>query len=103
MGLLAASATKQALIAQKHDLEAKILDIQENKRTLSTSSKDLVNAGSDLDPNSPTYKELQVRKERLDQLEKQLDMELTEYQEQLEMINNNMRLCDEQIKEGIKE
>jgi DNA repair ATPase RecN len=98
MGLLAATVSKQYLIAYKNDLEYKISLINQSKLSLSQSATELIGAENDLDPDSPMVKQLEQRRSRLNQLEKKLDMELNEYQEQLAMINNNMKTCDGMIK-----
>lgn len=103
MGLLIASATVQSSIAQKKDLEYKIQLIQDAQMALQSSSKDLINAGSDLDPDSPTYKQLQLRKERLNNLEKKLDMELQEYRAKLEMVEGQMQAAKQMESASIKE
>lgn len=103
MGLIAASINKQQLMSYKHDLENKVMEIKQAKLELANSVKDLMNAGNDLDPESPTYKQLQARKERLDRLEKKLDLDLAEYQEKLEMVEGNLKASEEMVKSNLKE
>lgn len=102
MGLLAASLTKQRLIAYKSDLEEKKLAIQNAKVQLSSSGNDLLTVGNDMDPESPIVKELEKRKERLATLEKKLDMELEEYDIKLKMVENQIKGCDEMIQSSLK-
>ena len=103
MGLFVASSTRQSLIAEKNELEHKVMLIKEAKMELANSTKDLVNAGSDLDPDSVTVKELNMRKERLNNLERKLDMELAEYQARLEMVNGLMQEAKRKESEAIKD
>ena len=98
MGIVAASVTQQQLIAYKADLERDILSINQAKLTLSTSMSDLLNAGTDLDPENPMVKQLEQRKERLELLEKKLDMELQEKQTRLSMVEKNLQSCNEMMK-----
>jgi hypothetical protein len=98
MGLLAATVTKQYLIAYQNDLEYKISLINQSKLSLSESATEIIGAENDLDPDSPMVKQLEIRKARLNQLEKKLDMELADYQEKLAMVSKNMQMCDSMIK-----
>lgn len=102
MGLIAATVNKHYLIAYKNDLEYKVSLIRQAKMGLSESVTDLLNAGSDLDPENPAVKQLEQRRERLNLLEKKLDMQLEEYEVKLKMIEKNIEACDEQIKSSIK-
>lgn len=98
MGIIAATVTQQYLIAYKNDLEYKISLIQQAKLGLADSVKDLLNAGSDLDPENPAVKQLEQRKERLNLLEKKLDMQLAEYQQKLNMVEQNLKSCEGMMK-----
>lgn len=98
MGVVAATVTQQQLMAYKSDLERDILAINQAKMSLSSSVTDLLNAGTDLDPDNPMVKQLEQRKERLHLLEKKLDMELHEKQVQLQMVESNMKACESMMK-----
>lgn len=102
MGLIAASITKQQLIAYKNELEYKMTLIRQSRLSLSESATELMNAGTDMDPESPAVKQLEQRKARLNLLEKKLDEQLDEYEIKLKMIEKNIEACDEQIKSSIK-
>lgn len=101
MGLIAATITKQAMIAYRHDLSYKIMVINLAKMGLSDTVKDLMNAGSDMDPENPAVKQLEERKKRLNDLEKRLDMELAEYQTRLSMAEANLKIAEEMEKSAI--
>lgn len=87
---LAGTVYQQQYIAQKSDIEYKIMLINQAKLSLTSSMDDLLNVGTDLDPSNPMVKQLEARKERLHQLEKKLDMQLAMYQKQLSQIEQNM-------------
>ena len=87
---LAGTVYQQQYIAQKSEIEYKIMSINQAKLSLTTSMDDLLNVGTDLEPDNPVVKQLEARKERLHQLEKKLDMQLALYQKQLQQINENM-------------
>lgn len=103
MGLVAGTVTKQYLIAYKNELEYKITLIRQAKLGLSESANELLNAGTDLDPEDPMVKQLEQRKERLNLLEKKLDMQLDEYEVKLDMIEKDIQRCDKMIEGSIKE
>jgi capsule polysaccharide export protein KpsE/RkpR len=102
MGLIAATINKQYLIAYKNELEYKMSLISQAKMGLSDSVTDLMNAGTDMDPENPAVKQLEQRRERLNLLEKKLDMQMDEYQTKLKMIEKNIEACDKMIEGSIK-
>ena len=91
MGIVTQSIGSQQYLAQKADLEYKINQINQAKLSLTNSLNELMNVGTDLDPDSLELKQLEARKERLHQFEKQLDMKLHEYQMQLSLVESNMK------------
>ncbi|MFA7659406.1 MAG: hypothetical protein WCY19_08230 [Candidatus Gastranaerophilaceae bacterium] len=101
MGLIIATINKQYLIAYRNELEYKVSLIRQAKLGLSSSVDDLLDAGKGLEPDSPAMKQLEQRKERLNLLEKKLDMQLEEYQTKLKMIEANISGCDEMISSSI--
>lgn len=102
MGLIAATVNKHYYIAYQNELEYKISLIRQAKMGLSESVTDLLNAGSDLDPENPAVKQLEQRRERLNLLEKKLDMQLEEYEVKLKMVEKNIEACDKMIEKSIK-
>lgn len=102
MGLIAATVNKHYLIAYQNELEYKVSLIRQAKMGLSESVTDLLNAGSDLDPENPAVKQLEERRERLNLLEKKLDMQLEEYEVKLKMVEKNIEACDKMIDKAIK-
>lgn len=98
MGVLAASAQNSQLIAYKNDIEYKTLMIKQAKIALLSAEDDLVNAGTDMDPESPMAKQIEQRKARLNALEKKLDMQLDDYDTRLKLIKESMDACRDQMK-----
>lgn len=88
-------------MAEKNELEYKMTLIRQAKLGLSESTKDLMNVGTDMDPDSPAVKQLEQRKERLNLLEKKLEEQLDEYEIKLQMIEADIKHCDEMIKSSI--
>lgn len=102
MGLIAAVIRKQYLLAYKHDLEYKIQLITQAKMGLASSVSDLLNTGTDLDPENPVIKQLEQRKERLNLLEKKLDMEMNVYQAKLKAAELELESCNGMIEGNLK-
>lgn len=102
MGLISASVNQQYLIAYRNELEYKISLISQAKLGLTDSSNDLLNAGTDLDPENPMVKQLEQRRARLNLLEKKLDMQMEEYQTKLKMVEQNIQSCNSMIDNNIK-
>ena len=102
MGLLIATIRKQYLIAYKNELEYKIQLITQAKMGLSQSVSDLLNVGTDLDPENPVVKQLEQRKEKLNLLEKKLDMQMNEYQEKAKMVEKEIESCDAMFESNMK-
>ena len=102
MSLIAATITKQSLIAYKNELEYKMILIKQAKFGLSDSASELLNVGTDMDPENPMVKQLEQRKERLNLLEKKLDMQLDEYEVKLKLIETGIKQCDEMISSSVK-
>lgn len=69
---------------------------------LSQSVSDLLNVGTDLDPENPVVKQLEQRKAKLNLLEKKLDMQMNEYQEKLKMVEKEMDSCDSMFESNMK-
>lgn len=77
--------------------------ITQAKMGLSQSVSDLLNTGTDLDPENPVVKQLEQRKEKLNLLEKKLDMQMNEYKEKLEMVESEMKSCEGMFSSQVKE
>ena len=97
MGLLTSSMRMAYLNASRLDLEYKIQLVSQAKVDLVAQSTELVNAGTDLDPNSPVVKQLEARKERLHMLEKKLDQQMLQYQSRLTLINAEYQSAQKQF------
>ena len=102
MGLIAAAIRKQYLIAYRHDLEYKVQLISQAKMGLASSVTDLLNTGTDLNPDNPIIKQLEQRKEKLNLLEKKLDMEMNTYNAKLSIIEVEMKSCDAMLEKNIQ-
>ncbi len=86
MGVLVATMRCQYLINLKCDLEYKIQLITQTKMSLVASNNDLLQVGTDYDPESPVVKTLQQRQAKMKLLEQKLDQQMAAYQGQLRMV-----------------
>lgn len=102
MGLITSQIRLLYLQQQRLDLEYKIQLITQTKMGLSQSVSDLMQVGSDYDPESPTTKLLQQRQAKLKVLEQKLDMQMEEYQNRLKMIDAEYESCHSLLEKNIK-
>ena len=90
------------LNAYRLDLEYKMQLITEAKMNLSKTCTDLINVGTDLSSDDPVVKMLEARKERLNQMEKKLDIQMQQYQQKLQMINQEYGSCEKMLSDNIQ-
>ena len=102
MSLVSSQIRLLFLTFRQHDLEYKIQLISETKMGISSSIGTLINVGTDLEPDSPEMKQLELRKHKLAQLEKKLDAELTLYQSQLKMVETESESVKQMLDKDIK-
>ncbi len=101
MGMATSQLRLMYLHAYRLDLEYKMQLITEAKMNLSKTCTDLLNVGTDLDSDDPMVKMLEARKERLNIMEKKLDMQMQQYQKKLEMINAEYDSCEKMLSDNI--
>ena len=102
MGMATSQLRLMYLNAYRLDLEYKIQLITEAKMNLAKSCTDWINVGTDLDADDPMVKKLEARKERLNIMEKKLDMQLQEYKDKLKMIDTEFDSCDQLLQKNIE-
>ena len=78
------------------------MKINAEKLRLSSTVSELMNVGSDMDPDSPEVKQLEKRRERLEIVEKKLDEQLQRYQVQLKMVEAEYGTCEQMIDKNIQ-
>ena len=100
MGLITSTIRMMYLTSYKLDLEFKIQLITQAKMGLSDSVDDLLNVGADMDPESPTVKQLEQRREKLHLLEKKLDMQMQRYQTKLSMVEAELNSCKQLVNQS---
>lgn len=102
MGMATSQLRLIYLNAYRLDLEYKMQLIAEAKMNLSKTCTDLINVGTDLSSDDPVVKMLEARKERLNQMEKKLDMQMQQYQQKLQMINQEYSSCEKMLSDNIQ-
>lgn len=95
MGVLVATMRCQYLLNLKTDLEYKIQLITQAKMNLMSSNNDLLQVGTDYDPESPIVKTLQQRQAKMKLLEQKLDQQKEMYQTQLQAVMTEYQSCSE--------
>lgn len=103
MGIATTMLQILMLKSAKMDLEYKILTLNTAKMYLTTEQSKYVTAGSDLDADSPQVKMLEARKERLNLLERKLDLEMDQYKQELTQINENLNFVKTMNAESIRD
>lgn|SRR5574344_1024229 len=101
MGVATDTFRLMYLNLQRIDLEYKIQLITETKMNLTNSQDDLLNTSSDFTSDSVLVKKLAQRKERLHQLEKELDVKMSRYQNRLKMIDTEIESCQSRVDKDI--
>lgn len=102
MGMATSQLRLMYLNAYRLDLEYKIQLISEAKMNLAKTCTDLLNVGTDLDADDPLVKKLEARKERLNVMEKQLDMKMEHYKQTLQMIETEYSSCEQMLQKNIE-
>ncbi len=102
MGLIASSMRLLTLTAYKNQLEMRIQSVTESLIGLQSQIDELVTIGADLDPDSDALKDLKVKKERLNLIEKKLEMQQKQFQTQLEAVNQEIQSCQQLVSSTIQ-
>ncbi|MDD3435929.1 MAG: hypothetical protein PHC64_02140 [Candidatus Gastranaerophilales bacterium] len=102
MGLILATVNKQQIIAAKSENDEKQSAILNSKRHLSETVTDLMNAGTDMDPDNPALKQLEERKQRLHKLEEQLDLQLEHCKTEAELLEKQEQFYDKMEESALK-
>ena len=102
MGLVASTMRLLTLTAQKNQLEMRIQSVTENLAGLQAEINDLVSIGADLDADSDALKDLKAKKERLNLVEKKLEMMQKQFQAQLEAVNQEIQGCQQMLSGNIQ-
>ena len=102
MGLLTGIIRLTYLKQRELSLQYKIQKLSATKMNLADRAVNLVTIGNDLDPESPEYKSLEARKEKLHLMEKKLENELLRYQTLLKAVNVEIQSAQKIVDSSIK-
>lgn len=103
MGLITSSYRMMYLTAYRYTLQSKIQWISSAKMELVASGDEIMALGNDLDPNNPAVKQLEARRDKLTALEKRLDLQMQEFQNRLNMVDEELKSCKDAVSKGISE
>lgn len=102
MAVLANSMRLQTLISYRNQLEMRLQGVTEDMSALQSQVDELLSIGSDLDPDSETLKELKIKKERLNLIEKKLEVQQKQWQAKLEAVNQEIQGCEQNLSKSIE-
>ncbi len=102
MGLVTGIIRLQTLKSMQLDLEYKIQTLTQTKMQLASQGFELLSIGSDLDPESPESKHLEQRRQKLQIMEKKIDLEINRYQNMLKMAEEEIQSAQKIIDSSIK-
>lgn len=102
MGLITSTFRMMYLTAYKLTLESKVQWIATAKMELVASSDEILALGNDLDPENPAVKQLEARRDKLNILEKRLDLQMQEYQSRLKMVDAELQSCQGAVDSAIQ-
>lgn len=103
MGLFIGIIRKVYLRQMKSTLQWKLHLITQAKMAATVAASSLLQVGTDYESDSLIAKKLQERQYKLKLLEEKLDMQKSEYEEKIEMINNELKSNDGMIQSAIQE
>ena len=101
MGLAASQARFLALTARKSDLELKGQFINQARMQLAAITGQLFSTSSNLDPDSKSAKQLQARIERLQQVDKILELQLRRVDTQQQAVQTEISAVQKVIDKNI--
>lgn len=101
MGLISSTYRMMYLTAYQYSLESKIQWISTAKMELVASAGEVMALGNDLEPDNPAVKQLEARRDKLNLLEKRLDLQMQEYQSRLQMVNRELDSCRDAVDKAI--
>lgn len=102
MGLFSGTIQLAALQQRELDLEYRIQSLQSESSRITESAINLVKIGDALDPESPEYKKIQQRREKLHLLEKKIAQDILRYQTLLKLVETQKDTAQKMVDSGIK-
>ena len=101
MALASNEIRQQQALAMIHDLDNIINRLNGIKMNLLTSTTDLLNFASSLDPESPEMKTLEARRQQLVAYEKKIDAEVQMYQNRRQKAENMLKDATDKVGKAI--
>jgi len=102
MALSSNEIIQQQALAQMHDLDNVISRLNQVKTNLLSSTTDLLNFASTLDPDSPEMKTIERRRQQLAVYEKKIDQEIQNYQNKRKMAEARFQTASQNVDKAIE-
>ncbi len=102
MGLASSQFRLVSLTLQRSDFEYKLQLVSQSRMGLSNQINNILNIGTDLDPDAPEFKKLQARQQRLQMIDKKLEQQMLRFQTKLKMIETEIESVKKQVDSSIK-
>ena len=102
MGLLLGQFRLSQINSQLADLQYKVQLVSTTKMELTSQVDDILTLSASMDSKSPEAQALEKKKERLNQVEKKLDMQLQRYQTQINMLESEKQSVKESVNRSIQ-
>ena len=102
MGLLTGIVRLVYLKQKQLTLQYKVQQLSTAKMHVSEKAVNLVTIGNDLEPDSPEYKTLEARKQKLHMMEKRMERELTRHRTLLKMVDAEIKSAQKIVDSSIK-
>ena len=80
MSIVGLEVIQQMAIAMLHDVDNQLVRLAQLKSSLSSGMGDYLQMMSNLDPDSPEFKIIQAKRQKLAAYEKKIDAEIQSYQ-----------------------
>lgn len=101
MGLVVSAARMMYLNGYRHDLEYKVQIISQTRIDLLNRLNSLMASNADMEPDSPEYRLMEQRKQRLMIVDKKLEQELKAYQVKLDTVTAEMQQVKQSLDQNI--
>lgn len=101
MSIVGMEIIQQMAIAMLHDIDNHLVRLSQLKSSLMNGMGDYLGAMANLDPESPEFKVLQAKRQKLAAYEKKIDAEIQQYQNRRQKVeaqlNNASKIVNNNI------
>ena len=101
MSIVGMEIIQQMAIAMLHDTDNHLVRLAQLKSSLSSGMGDMTQAMANLDPDSPEFKTLQAKRQKLAAYEKKIDGEIQMYKNRREKIEGQLNGATDTVRKNI--